>query len=109
MNKKEGKCPCFTTCPLENALKIIGGKWKMQIICSLYQDGPTRFNELRRKLSGVSNTMLSSALKELEEDGLVIRQQFMEIPPRVEYNITNNCEGLIPILSELAKWAINLK
>lgn len=109
MNVKEDKCPCFDTCPLENALKIIGGKWKMQIICSLYLDGPTRFNELKRKLSGVSNTMLSSALKELEDDGLVLREQFMEIPPRVEYSTTKSCDGLIPILSELAKWSINLK
>ena len=61
-------CPCMETCPLNHALSLIGGKWKMQILCSLYNNGPTRYNQLKKTLDGVSNTVLANALRELEEE-----------------------------------------
>ncbi|WP_206458039.1 winged helix-turn-helix transcriptional regulator [Anaerovorax sp. IOR16] len=109
MTEKKECCPCSDICPLEDAMRIIGGKWKVQILCSLYRDGSTRFNELKRKMKGISNTMLANALKELEQDGLVKREQFMEIPPHVEYTATPKCDGLIPILIQLAQWSMNIK
>lgn len=104
----KNKCPCMEVCPLESALKLIGGKWKIPILCSLHQDGTTRYNELRRKIKGITNTMLASSLKELEEDGLVSRKQFEEMPVRVEYTLNKVCENLIPILKLLADWGIKV-
>lgn len=100
----EAKCPCSQSCPLEFAMERIGGKWKIRILCALYQDGTTRYNELKRKVKGITNTMLASSLKELEQDGLICRTQYMEMPVRVEYNVTEECNSLIPILGQLAMW-----
>ena len=63
-----GLCPCVSPCPIGRALAVIGGKWKMRIVCTLYVDGTQRYNDLVRKTSGVTNAMLSSSLKELEAD-----------------------------------------
>ena len=97
-------CPCMQACPLNRALKLIGGKWKMQILCSLHNNGPTRYNQLKRTLDGVSNTVLAGALRELEADGLVVRREYLEVPVRVEYEITWRCQSLIPILDDLGRW-----
>ena len=70
-------CPCMETCPLNRAMALIGGKWKMQILCSLYNNGPTRYNQLKKALDGVSNTVLANALRELEGDGLVHRREYL--------------------------------
>jgi DNA-binding HxlR family transcriptional regulator len=102
------KCPCMDACPLGEAMNLIGGKWKVPILCALYQDGPTRYNDLRRKIKGITNTMLASSLKELEGAGLITREQFMEMPIRVEYALTNQCASLLPILQQLARWGLSL-
>ncbi|MCD7729120.1 MAG: helix-turn-helix transcriptional regulator [Clostridia bacterium] len=100
----EHVCPCTVGCPLQKAMTAIGGKWKMSIICSLSNDGVTRYNELKRKMKGISNTMLAKSLKELEDDGLIKRTEYLEVPVRVEYEITDAVRSLIPILTELAVW-----
>lgn len=97
-------CPCGTYCPLSAALSLIGGKWKIPIICALKQDGPTRYNELKRKITGITNTMLASSLKELESNGLICRRQYDEMPVRVEYSLAGPAEDLIPVLSQFALW-----
>ena len=102
------KCPCMVYCPLDEALKLIGGKWKVPILCALNQDGTTRYNELKRKIKGITNTMLASSLKELEEDGLISRKQYPEMPVRVEYTLTDCCDNLMPILNQLARWGIQV-
>ncbi|SHI22577.1 transcriptional regulator, HxlR family [Sporobacter termitidis DSM 10068] len=104
----KNKCPCMDRCPLGSALRIIGGKWKLPILCALHQDGTTRYNELKRKIFGITNTMLASSLKELEEDGLIVRRQYMEMPVRVEYALTGVCDDLMPILKELAQWGVRV-
>ena len=71
-------------CPLEYGLDVFGGKWKSRILCVL-SDGPLRYSVLRDEMADVSDAALASALKELATDGLVVRRQFEEIPPRVEY------------------------
>ena len=96
-------CPCMETCPLHHAMQLIGGKWKVQILCAVCNAGAIRYNALRGKLDGVSNTVLSSALKEL--DGLVERQEYLEVPVRVEYRPTERCRSLLPILEALSDWA----
>jgi len=100
-------CPCTENCPLQRAMEMIGGKWKLSILCSLSVDGTVRYNDLKRKLNDISNTMLSKSLKELEADGLVKRSEYMEVPVRVEYEITEKTKELSPILIQLAKWASN--
>ena len=107
-NCSGNKCPCQENCPLASALAIIGGKWKIPIICSLYNDGPTRYNNLKRKIIGVTNTMLASSLKELEADGIVLRTQYNEMPLRVEYELTKSGNSIIPILEKLAAWGKQL-
>ena len=101
-------CPCMETCPLNRAMALIGGKWKMQILCSLYNNGPTRYNQLKKTLDGVSNTVLANALRELEEDGLVLRREYLEVPVRVEYEITAPGRALVPILDRLGDWSMGL-
>lgn len=76
-------CPCMEKCPLHWAMSRIGGKWKVQILCSVANAGTIRYNALRAKLDGISNTVLSAALRELEGDGLVRRQAYPEVPVRV--------------------------
>lgn len=102
----KNRCPCTDVCPLNSAMKLIGGKWKIPILCALHQDGVTRYNELKRKINGITNTMLAGSLKEMEEDGLVSRQQFSEMPVRVEYALTDTCDALMPILRQLARWGL---
>lgn len=101
-------CPCTAGCPLQKAMNAIGGKWKMSILCSLSNDGPTRYNDIKRKMGSISNTMLAKSLRELEEDGLVKRSEYMEVPIRVEYEITDSVRSLIPILIEFATWGNSL-
>lgn len=103
-NLCKNNCPCTDYCPLGIALSLIGGKWKIPILCALFQDGTTRYNELKRKIRGITNTMLASSLKELEEDGLIHRKQYMEMPVRVEYSLAEHCCDLMPILNQLAHW-----
>lgn len=98
-------CPCGESCPLGRALAVLGGKWKLRIICTLYVDGTQRYNDLLKKTAGITNTMLAGSLKELEADGIVIRKQYAEIPPRVEYSLTDHGKELWPILHQLAHWA----
>lgn len=98
-------CPCMEKCPLHWAMSRIGGKWKVQILCSVANAGSIRYNTLRGKLDGISNTVLAAALRELERDGLVRRQAYPEVPVRVEYSPTDDCRALLPILEQLSDWA----
>lgn len=98
-------CPCASPCPIAGALAVIGGKWKLRIICTLYLDGTQRYNDLLKKTAGITNAMLSSSLKELEKSGIVKRKQYEEIPPKVEYSLTEHGRELWPILHRLAHWS----
>lgn len=109
MEQPHENCPCMETCPLNRAMALIGGKWKMQILCALSNNGALRYNRLKRSLDGVSNTVLASALRELERDGLVVRREYLEVPVRVEYEITEPCRRLIPILDELGNWSLTVQ
>lgn len=91
-------------CGLKKVLNVIGGKWKPLILCLIDAKGPMRYNELRRQVKGITNTMLAQSLKEMELCGLVQRTQYPEIPVRVEYSLTQKTEKLIPILLELKGW-----
>lgn len=96
-------------CPLTFALNQIGGKWRLPIIWALSINGSLRYNELKRAVDGITNMMLTQSLKELELNGIVSRKQFLEVPPRVEYSLTDNGEDLIPALKALANWGKKVK
>jgi len=99
----------FDKCPLTFALNLIGGKWRLPIIWALSRNGTMRYNELKKNINGITNMMLTQSLKELETDGIINRKQYMEIPPRVEYSLTENGESLIPALKALASWGKMMK
>ena len=90
-------------CPVEAALDVIGGKWKTLILWALGED-TLRFNELQKKLFNVNTKMLTKQLRELEEDGVIKRTVYPQVPPRVEYKITDFGKTLIPILEALSAW-----
>ncbi|MDQ0435289.1 winged helix-turn-helix transcriptional regulator [Pantoea agglomerans] len=89
------------------ALKIIEGKWKTIIICQLFAaKGPLRFSELERRIEGVNQKMLIQQLKQLEQDGIVTRTVYPEVPPRVEYSLTDLGKALGPSMTALIDWAL---
>ena len=90
-------------CPVEAALDVIGGKWKPLILWAL-GDEVMRFGQLQKELPGVNTKMLTKQLRELEEDGVIRRKVYPEVPPRVEYAITEFGKTLIPILNALCTW-----
>ena len=91
-------------CPIIHALDIIGGKWKLPILWHLADKKSVRYNELRRSVKGITNMMLTKCLRDLEEHGLIQREQYQEIPPRVEYMLTRRGEQLLPALKKLYAW-----
>lgn len=93
-------------CPVLTAIKIIGGKWKIPVLYTL-RNGTMRFNELQKSLPGVTQKMLTQQLRELEKDGLVHRQVYAQVPPRVEYSITPLARKLEPILCSLCEWGLD--
>lgn len=90
-------------CPIEAATDVIGGKWKAHILYQL-QNGTKRFNELKRLLPGVTQRMLTKQLRELEADQIIHREVFAEVPPKVEYSITEFGQTLAPSLKVLQEW-----
>ncbi len=91
-------------CPIIYALDIVGQKWKLPIMWYLFENQIIRYNELKRSIGGITNMMLTKSLKELEGNKLITRTQYNEIPPRVEYSLTERGKGLIPALNELYIW-----
>src|SRR5262249_50299978 len=90
-------------CPSQNILALIGSKWSLLILCSL-RDGPRRTHELKRRLQGVSAKMLTQTLRELERHGIVHREDFREVPPRVEYRLTQLGGSLAALVVEIEEW-----
>ena len=101
-------CPCAEACVLQGVLECIGGKWKLPILCSLTANGASRYNALLHNVQGISNTMLSQSLRELEKDDLVVRREYLEVPVRVEYELSERSKRLQPILQQLILWQLGL-
>lgn len=95
-------------CPVETTLALISNRWKTLIIRDLL-DGTKRFSQLMRSVGGISQKVLTSNLREMEADGLVHREVFAEVPPRVEYSLTPLGESLRPVLDALAQWGAAFK
>ncbi|MBR5389840.1 MAG: helix-turn-helix transcriptional regulator [Clostridia bacterium] len=104
-NNRINLCGAVGRCPMNYAMSLIGGKWKMQILCSLNSGGTMRYNALKKRIAGISNTVLAATLRELESDGLVQREEYLEVPIRVEYTVTEAGREVVPILEQLNAWA----
>lgn len=90
--------------PFSYTMFLIGGKWKIYILYWLWRKEIMRYNELRRALHGITHKMLSAQLHELEDDKLIIRKEYPQVPPKVEYCLSTRGESLMPILHEICHW-----
>ena len=93
-------------CAVDATMSVIEGRWKTVILCKLYMNGPMRFNQLMKDIDGISPRILTKQLKEMESDGIIARTPYPEIPPRVEYSITEKGLSLGPILKAMADWGL---
>ena len=91
-------------CPAERAIYFLGGKWKIRILFTLFNNKTVRFNELKKVLKTITQQMLSKQLKELEADGIVNRKVHQVVPPKVEYSLTEFGLSVIPILKSFSEW-----
>ncbi|KLV25931.1 transcriptional regulator [Niallia circulans] len=90
--------------PFGYTLSVVGGKWKMLILYLLSESQPVRFNDMKRRIGTITFKTLSSQLKDLEADGMIIRKEYPQIPPKVEYSLTHKAESILPILEQLCEW-----
>lgn len=95
-------------CPVATAVSLIGSKWKLLILRNLLAR-PWRFNELQKSLEGISQKVLTDSLRSMEADGIVIRSVFAEVPPHVEYSLSDLGESLRPIIKSMEVWGMNYK
>ena len=92
-------------CPLEYGLELFGERWKSRIICVLAEKKRLRYSEIRREMVNITDAVLASTLKELIRDNMIERKSFDEIPPRVEYFLTQKGESVVPILQSICRWS----
>ncbi len=103
--KYEPKIEKEIMCPIEYGLDIFGGKWKSRILCVLSSKKLMRYNEVRKELGNITDAVLASMLKELLADDIIIRTQYNEIPPKVEYSLTDKGKSVLPILQSICQWS----
>lgn len=95
----------FQDCPIRNVLAHICGKWSLLVIYVMRQNDSIRFNALNRAIPDISQKVLTSTLRSLEMDGFITRQVYAEVPPRVEYSLTDRARSFIPIVENMIAWA----
>ena len=105
MRKKEHLNSIIEICPVRNVVARFGNKWALLVILVINENEPIRYNELGRKIPDISSRVLSNTLRTLEADGLVLRTYYQEVPPRVEYSLTDTGRSLVPIILKLTEWA----
>ena len=105
MNRNEVRDALYPNCPIRNVLSRIGDKWSMLVLFTLEYNRCQRFKELQRNIPDISQKMLTTTLKMLEGDGLIHREVFPEVPPRVEYSLTEKGKSLLPLIDNLLSWA----
>ena len=101
--KKNGKAECCDGCPIEVSIEVVGGMWKTLIIRELIKS-TQRYSELHRALAPVTHKMLAQQLRDLENDGVVLRKVYPQVPPKVEYSLTTLGRELIPMMDALKTW-----
>lgn len=96
--------PSECECPITYTLSVVGGKWKWLILYKLFQNKVQRYGEIKKKMPSITHKMLSHELKELESENLIQRKEYSQVPPKVEYWLTEKGETLIPMLELMSKW-----
>lgn len=99
--------PANENCPVRKTLELLSGKWRTHIIYELCKNQSMRFGELKKAYPNITNTMLTNTLRDLENLGIVHREQYNEIPPHVEYSLTEKGKELLPVFFEIYKWGEN--
>ena len=107
MKTNEIRNALYPNCPIRNVLSRVGDKWSMLILFTLENHPTIWFKELQRNIPDISQKMLTATLKALEADGLISREVFPEVPPRVEYALTEKGKSLLPLIDNLLTWASN--
>ena len=105
MKNNEIRNALYPKCPVRNVLSRVGDKWSMLILFTLESHPTIRFKELQRNIPDISQKILTATLKTLEADGLIKREVFPEVPPRVEYSLTAKGLSLLPLIDNLLTWA----
>ena len=105
MNRTDVRDALFPNCPIRNILSRVGDKWSMLVLFTLETNGNLRFKELQRNIPDISQQRHTATLKMLEADGLVFREAFPEVPPRVEYSLSDKGKSLLPLIGNLLTWA----
>ena len=105
MNRSDIRDALYPNCPIRNVLSRVGDKWSMLVLFTLESNDTQRFKELQRNIPDISQKMLTASLKMLEADGLIRREVFPEVPPRVEYSLTKKGKSLLPLIDNLLSWA----
>lgn len=105
MKKKEDSNSIIEICPIRNVVARFGDKWSLLVLLVINGAGVVRFNELGRMIPDISTRVLSTTLKTLEADGLIDRKVYAQVPPKVEYTLTDTGRSLIPLIMQLTEWA----
>lgn len=105
MKKNEEIPSIVATCPIRNVVARFGDKWSLLVLLVINEAGIVRFNELGRMIPDISTRVLSTTLKTLEADGLIDRKVYAQVPPKVEYTLTDTGRSLIPLIMQLTEWA----
>ena len=105
MKKKEETNSIIEICPIRNVVARFGNKWSLLVLLVINSNGIVRFNELGRMIPDISTRVLSITLKTLEADGLICRKVYAQVPPKVEYSLTDIGRSLIPLIMQLTEWA----
>lgn len=105
MIRKEKTNSIIEMCPVRNVVARFGDKWSLLVLLVINGSGPVRFNELGRLIPDISTRVLSGTLKTLEADGLINRKVYAQVPPKVEYSLTETGKSLVPLIMQLTEWA----
>lgn len=105
MKRKEVSSSIIEICPIRNVVARFGDKWSLLVLLVVNSEGIVRFNELGRIIPDISTRVLSSTLRTLEADGLIDRKVYAQVPPKVEYSLTDTGKSLIPLIRQLTEWA----
>ena len=107
LHNKETRDVLFPNCPIRNVLSRVGDKWSLLVLHTLEQSAePVRFNALQRALPDISQKVLTTTLRTLEEDGFVVRRVYAEVPPRVDYQLTERAQSFMQACTPMIQWAV---
>lgn len=106
MKKSAEKNSIIEICPIRNVVARFGDKWSLLVLLVINAEGVVRFNELGRKIPDISTRVLSSTLRTLEADALIARKVYAQVPPKVEYSLTETGRSLVPLIMQLTEWAL---